>query len=129
MTLSSLARRLVPVCSLLAAMAWPALTVAKLPPPTPEAKAKADEAKLKTAHADKVAAFQLCKSQNHAADNHRATLKAAGKEAKAAVETPACVDPGAFDLAAAQAAATAAAAAAASAPAPVAAASAPAAAK
>jgi hypothetical protein len=47
---------------------------AKLPPPSAEAQAKAAETKAKAAHADKVAAYQACKS----------------------VETPPCTDPGAF---------------------------------
>lgn len=107
----------------LGAVAWaalalaiaPTVALAKLPAPSAEAKAKADEAKLKTAHGDKVSAYKLCLAQNHAADKYRASMKSAGKETKPPVDTPACTDPGAFDLAAAQAAAAAAASAAAAA--------------
>jgi hypothetical protein len=69
---------------------------AKLPPPSPEAKLKADEAKLKTAWSDKVAAFQLCKAQERAAASYMKTAKASGKDTKPATETPACADPGPF---------------------------------
>ena len=41
--------------------------VAKLPPPSDEAKAKAAEAAAKTAHGNKVADFQLCKSMDKVA--------------------------------------------------------------
>lgn len=67
---------------------------AKLPPPTPEQKAKADEAKAKTAHGDKVAAYKLCLSQNKVAEHY---LKDKGKgNAGKPTETPACQDPGPF---------------------------------
>ena len=72
--------------------------LAKLPAPvlTDEAKAKAAEAAAKTAHGNKVANFQLCKSMDKAAAHYYKTAKASGKEAKPAIETPACADPGAF---------------------------------
>ena len=44
---------------------------AKLPPPSPETLAKADEAKQKTAWSDKVAAYQLCKAQDRVAAGYR----------------------------------------------------------
>jgi hypothetical protein len=66
---------------------------AKLPEPSDEAKAKAAEAKAKAAHGDKVAAYQLCQSQNAVAQRH---LGGSGKGAKK-VELPACADPGKFD--------------------------------
>lgn len=82
---------------LFAAMAAP-LAVAKLPVPvlTDEAKAKAAEAAAKTAWGNKVAAFQLCKSMDKAAEKYFATMKAAGKDAKPATGAPACADPGPF---------------------------------
>lgn len=105
-------------------------TFAKLPAPvlSDEAKAKAAEAAAKTAHGNKVADFQLCKSREKAAAHYFKTAKAAGKETKPATETPACADPGAFvfpppaapAVAAAPAAATAVAAAAAKPAAPAA---------
>lgn len=64
--------------------------LAKLPPLSPEAQAKADEAKAKAAHADKVAAYQLCKAQNAVAESYAK----ANPGAKIA-PTP-CQDPGAF---------------------------------
>lgn len=71
---------------------------AKLPVPvlTPEAKAKADEAAAKTAHTNKVTAFQLCKSMEATAAHYYKSAKAAGKETKPPTETPPCADPGAF---------------------------------
>ena len=69
---------------------------AKLPAPSDEAKAKAAEAAAKTAHGNKVADFQLCKSREKVAAHYYKTAKAAGKATTPAVSTPACVDPGAF---------------------------------
>jgi hypothetical protein len=69
---------------------------AKLPPPSDEAKAKAAEAAAKTAHGNKVADFQLCKSMNATAAYYQASAKKAGKETKPAAATPDCADPGAF---------------------------------
>ncbi len=71
---------------------------AKLPTPvlTDEAKVKAAEAAAKTAHGNKVANFQLCKSIDAAAAHYFKTAKAAGKETKPSTETPPCADPGAF---------------------------------
>jgi hypothetical protein len=68
--------------------------VAKLPAPTPEAAAKADEAKAKTAWSDKVAAYQLCKAQDKIAVAYRgAATKASDAQP---VATPPCTDPGPF---------------------------------
>jgi hypothetical protein len=69
---------------------------AKLPPPSDEAKAKAEETKAKAAHGDKVAAYKLCLSQDKVAAQYVRDLKAQGKEAKPATPTAACADPGAF---------------------------------
>lgn len=66
---------------------------AKLPPPSEEAKAKAAEAAAKTAHGDKVAAYQLCKSREKVAAHY---YKSNGKGKAAPTATPACVDPGAY---------------------------------
>ncbi len=73
-------------------------TFAKLPAPVlnDEAKLKAAEAAAKTAHGNKVANFQLCKSMDKAAAHYYKTAKAGGKDAKPATETPVCADPGAF---------------------------------
>jgi hypothetical protein len=84
----------IPALILSAAFAAPAL--AKLPPLSDEAKAKAAEAAAKAAWADKVGAYQLCQAMDRAAEHYRSTEKAAGKEASAAVGTPACADPGAY---------------------------------
>ena len=74
-------------------LALAASTWAKLPPPSDEAKAKAAEAAAKTAHAGKVDAYLLCKSQDKVAAHVQRTNKAkAGKP----VATAACADPGKF---------------------------------
>ena len=86
----------------LAAFALSVSALAKLPAPSDEAKAKAAEAAAKAAHAGKVDAFLLCKSQNRIATQYRS------KSAKP-VETPPCTDPGPFVYKPAGAATTAAA--------------------
>ena len=84
---------------LLALLAAP-LVQAKLPALTPEAQAKADEAKLKTAWTDKVGAYQLCRSMDRVAEHYVKTAKAAAKETRPPVTTAACADPGPFVAAA-----------------------------
>lgn len=84
---------------LLAALTGLALTAAhaKLPAPaplTPEAAAKADEAKARAAHNAKVEGFKLCKSMEKAAANHFRTTAGAGKQASP--KAVACADPGPF---------------------------------
>ncbi len=76
----------------------PLLASAKLPPPnpTPEAKAKAAEATAKTAWTGKVDAYKLCMAQDKVVNKYRASASAAGKQAPAAIATPACADPGPF---------------------------------
>lgn len=66
--------------------------LAKLPPPSDEAKAKAAEAAAKTAHAGKVDGYLLCKSQDKVAAHYRK----GNKSATAATATPPCADPGPF---------------------------------
>jgi hypothetical protein len=68
---------------------------AKLPPLSDEAKAKAEEAKAKTAWSDKVAAFQLCKAQDKVAAQYLAEAKKVAKDVKPET-TPPCNDPGPF---------------------------------
>jgi len=70
--------------------------LAKLPPPTDEAKAKAAETAGKAAWTDKVAAYQLCQSMERVAATYRARATAAGKAASAPEQTPACADPGPY---------------------------------
>jgi hypothetical protein len=70
--------------------------LAKLPPPSDEAKAKAEEAKAKAAWSTKVTAFETCKAEDRAVANYAAAAKKAGKEVKASAPTPACSDPGPF---------------------------------
>jgi hypothetical protein len=77
-----------------------------LPPLSEEAKAKAAEAAAKTAHGNKVADFQLCKSREKVAAHY---YKTNGKGKAAPTATPACVDPGAYKPAETTAAAPAAA--------------------
>lgn len=78
-----------------ALIALPAL--AKLPAPSDEAKAKAAEAAAKTAHGNKIANFQLCKSMDKVAVGYFAQAKKDGKTVKPAeASAAACADPGPF---------------------------------
>jgi hypothetical protein len=70
--------------------------VAKLPPLSDEAKAKAAEAAAKTAHGNKVAEFQLCKSMDKVAADYQAKAKNEGKAAPPPEKTAPCADPGPF---------------------------------
>ena len=90
---------------LVTGLALSGLALAKLPAPSEEAKAKAAEAAAKTAHGNKVADYQLCKSREKVAAHYYKTTgkgKPASKEA-----TPACADPGPFKYEAAAAPAAA----------------------
>jgi len=92
--------RRVAICSpavlALCAAALAAVASAKLPPPSDEAKAKAAEAAAKTAHADKVAGYELCKTRDKVVAEYFAAARKAGKAIKPGMTTPACVNPGAF---------------------------------
>ncbi|MDQ3057914.1 MAG: hypothetical protein M3R45_00125 [Pseudomonadota bacterium] len=81
-----------------------ALALAKLPPPSDEAKAKAAETAAKTAWSGKVDAYQMCLSQDKVAAHYHQLAKAAGKETRPATATPPCADPGPFVYAPAEAA-------------------------
>ena len=70
--------------------------LAKLPPQSDEAKAKAAEAANKTAWADKVGAYQLCRSMDRVAATYRTRAAGSGKTASAPEQTPACSDPGPY---------------------------------
>ena len=85
-----------PVVLALCAAALAAVASAKLPAPSDEAKAKAAEAAAKTAHADKVAAYQLCKARDKVTAEYFASARKAGKAVKPGMSTPACVNPGPF---------------------------------
>jgi hypothetical protein len=74
------------------------MAFAKLPPLSDDAKAKAAEAAAKTAHGDKVGAYQLCQSMDRVAAKYFADAKKGGREVKPAVATPPCTDPGQFAL-------------------------------
>ncbi len=88
------------MATLVLASSFSVSAMAKLPPLSDEAKAKAAEAAAKTAHGNKVADFQLCKSREKVAAHYYKTAKASGKPTNPPVATPPCVDPGAFVAAA-----------------------------
>ena len=88
------------LATLILASLFSVSAMAKLPAPSDEAKAKAAEAAAKTAHGNKVANFQLCKSREKVAAHYYKTAKASGKPTSAPVATPACADPGPFVAAA-----------------------------
>jgi len=70
--------------------------LAKLPPQSDEAKAKAAETANKAAWNDKVSAYQLCRSMDRVATTYRAQAAGAGKSASAPEQTAACADPGPY---------------------------------
>ena len=70
--------------------------LAKLPPLSDEAKAKAAEAPARSAHAGKVDNYKLCLSMDKVAAHYMAEAKKAGKPVNKPTETPACVDPGPY---------------------------------
>lgn len=90
---------LILLCALALPLAAPSV-FAKLPAPTPEAKAKAAEAAAKTAWSGKVDGYLLCKAQDQAAAKYRASAQAAGKPVPTATATPPCADPGPYVAAA-----------------------------
>jgi hypothetical protein len=69
--------------------------LAKLPATSDEAKAKAAEAAAKAAWGDKVAGYQLCKSQDKVAATYIAQARKDGKPVTPTA-TPPCTDPGPF---------------------------------
>ncbi len=99
-------RQLTVSMSLIGGLLLAAPVIAKLPPLSDEAKAKAAETAGKAAWSDKVAAFQLCNAMNKVAASYHASAKEAGKDV-AAIDTPACTDPGAYAPVAAPAASAA----------------------
>ena len=88
--------RFVSLTALVAGALLAAPAIGALPAPSAEAKAKAVETAAKTAWTDKVGAYQLCGAQDRVSAHYRKHATAAGKAASAAVETPACADPGPF---------------------------------
>jgi hypothetical protein len=85
-----------PAALALFAVVFSAPVLAKLPPLSDEAKAKAAEAAAKTAHGNKLAAYQLCQSMDTVAAGYFAKAKQSGKAAPEATKTDACADPGPF---------------------------------
>jgi hypothetical protein len=76
-----------------AAIASPVL--AKLPPVSDDAKARAAEATSKSAWSDKVRLYKLCLATDHVADGYRKSSRTAGNAQAPAVTAP-CVDPGPY---------------------------------
>lgn len=71
-------------------------SLAKLPPLTDEAKAKAAETAAKSAWTDKVGLYKLCQTMDRLAASYRASPAAAAAPASAPEATPPCVDPGPY---------------------------------
>jgi hypothetical protein len=92
LTLARAASTAVAVC----ALAFSSAVLAKLPPPSDDAKAKAAEAAAKTAHAGKVGDYQLCQSMDKVAARYLAAKKKAGGDVTPPTPTPPCADPGPF---------------------------------
>lgn len=68
------------------------VALAKLPALTPEAQAKAAESAAKAAWSGKVGSYKLCQAQDKVVAHYRRTAK----DAKPAVATSGCTDPGPF---------------------------------
>lgn len=85
-----------PIAATFAALLLGGASLAKLPPLSEDAKAKAAETAAKTAWGDKLASFQLCKAQDRSAANYQASAKQAGKEVKPPSAMPLCTDPGPY---------------------------------
>lgn len=83
------------VAALLAVLATGPL-LAKLPAPSPEARAKAAETVAKTAWTDKVGLYKICRAMDRSAEKYHASAKAAGKDTPANDPMPSCADPGPF---------------------------------
>ena len=79
-----------------AVTAFSAAALAKLPPLSDEAKAKAAETAAKAAWSDKVAAYELCQSMDKVAAGYRAHAVASGHPASTPEQTPSCLNPGPF---------------------------------
>lgn len=109
--------RLLPRIVAATALCLGGVAMAKLPPPSDEAKAKAAEAAAKTAHTGKVDNYKLCKSMDAVAARYAAEQRKTGKSVKAAAGLAPCADPGPFVYTAAATTAAPAAAAKPSAPA------------
>jgi hypothetical protein len=77
----------------LAGLATSGAAFAKMPPLSEEAQAAAAAAKDKAAWSDKVAAYQLCVSQDKAVAHYFKTKKAG---AKPTGDFPACANPGPY---------------------------------
>ena len=88
--------RLVPIAAALSVALLTVPALAKLPPPSEDAKAKAAEAAAKSAWSDKVAAFKLCQAMDRVAQDYRQKATAAGKQASTPAATGDCVDPGPY---------------------------------
>lgn len=82
--------------ALLIAAAFAGGAMAKLPAPSPEAAAKAAEAKAKAAWTDKVAAYQLCQSQERTVARYQADASKTGRDVKPGAAGAACTDPGPY---------------------------------
>ena len=98
-------------CAALLSVALALPVLAKLPPPSDDAKAKAAEAAAKTAWTDKVGAYQLCQSQDRVAADYRKSGKATRRprcrrprrpraQRLRRWRSPACADPGPYVAAA-----------------------------
>ena len=70
--------------------------IAKLPPLSEEAKAKAAETAARAVYGDQVGTYKLCLSQDRVANVYRAGMNAAGKAEPVVVQTPPCAEPGVF---------------------------------
>ena len=79
-----------------AAPCFMAPALAKLPPLSDEAKAKAAETAAKNAWTAKVDNYALCQAMDRTVEHYRKSAPTMGKTAPPGIETPPCSDPGPF---------------------------------
>ncbi len=84
------------LAALLIAVAFAGTAAAKLPEPSEEEKAKAAETKAKADWSAKVAAYQLCKSQDKVVAHYQADAAKTGKDVKPGSSAAPCTDPGPY---------------------------------
>lgn len=73
-----------------------ATALAKLPPPTEEAKAAAAETAAKNAWSEKVGAYKTCLAQDRAVQAYQKNPNVTVKTAPSTKPVPSCVDPGPY---------------------------------
>jgi len=72
------------------------VSIARLPPPSEDAKAKSAEAAAKAAWTDKVGLYKTCLAMDRVAETYQRDAKKEAKQVSAPIPTPPCADPGPY---------------------------------